>query len=61
MYNVASKFYTQRIERGILNLISHLNRLNRKTLRNVKFPEMHDKLLAHFIKREHYLYRCFAC
>ncbi|END0960685.1 IS1 family transposase, partial [Escherichia coli] len=53
--HVASKFYTQRIERENLNLRNRLKRLNRKTLGYSKSPEMHDKIIGTFIEREHYL------
>ncbi|MGF7483996.1 IS1 family transposase [Providencia sp. SP181] len=53
--HVASKFYTQRIERENLNLRNRLKRLNRKTLGYSKSVEMHDKIIGTFIEREHYL------
>ncbi|MGF7484006.1 IS1 family transposase [Providencia sp. SP181] len=53
--HVASKFYTQRIERENLNLRNRLKRLNRKTLGYSKSAEMHDKIIGTFIEREHYL------
>ncbi|MGV2935802.1 IS1 family transposase, partial [Providencia sp. AGC89] len=53
--HVASKFYTQRIERENLNLRNRLKRLNRKTLGYSKSPEMHDKIIGTFIEREYYL------
>lgn len=53
--HVASKFYTQRIEREKLNLRNRLKRLNRKTLGYSKLPEMYDKIIGTFIEREHYL------
>ncbi|WP_275075211.1 IS1 family transposase [Providencia rettgeri] len=53
--HVASKLYTQRIERENLNLRNCLKRLNRKSLGYSKSPEMHDKIIGTFIEREHYL------
>ncbi len=54
--HIASKLYTQRIERENLNLRNRLKRLNRKTLGYSKCPEMHDKIMGTFIEREHYLF-----
>lgn len=53
--HVASKFYTQQIERENLNLRNRLKRLNRKTLGYSKSPEMHGKIIGTFIEREYYL------
>ncbi len=48
------KNFTQRIERENLTLRNRIKRLNRKTLGYSKSPEMHDKVIGPFIKREYY-------
>ncbi|WP_370630332.1 IS1 family transposase [Xenorhabdus sp. PB61.4] len=43
------------MERENLTLRNRLKRLNRKTLGYSNSPEMHDKVIGTFIKREYYI------
>ncbi|WP_274714201.1 IS1 family transposase [Xenorhabdus bovienii] len=52
--HVASKRYTQRIERHNLNLRQHLERLTRKTLSFSKSIEMHDRIIGYYLNIHHY-------
>ncbi len=53
--HLVGKIFTQRIERENLTLRNRLKRLNRKTLRYSKSPEMHDTVIGTFIEREYYI------
>ncbi|PHM28809.1 transposase [Xenorhabdus budapestensis] len=52
--HVASKRYTQHIERHNLNLRQHLARLTRKTLSFLKSVEMHDRVMGDYLNIHHY-------
>lgn len=52
--HVATKKFTQDIERQNLTLRSRLKRLARKAICFSKSEELHDKVIGEFISREHY-------
>ena len=51
---VASRKYTQRIERHNLNLRTHIKRLTRRTICFSKSEEMHDKIISWYLTIHHY-------
>ena len=54
--HIASKTYTQAIERVFLSLRTALKRLNRRTICFSRSVEIHDKVIGEWLTRNHYNY-----
>ena len=52
--HIASKKFTQKIERHNLNLRLHIKRLDRKTLCFSKSAELHDKIIGSYLEKHHF-------